>query len=115
MADTTESLKRTIKSAEDLQGVVKTMKALAAVNIRQYQRAVESLSVYNQTVSMGLQTVLKQKSADSVVIKKAHPKRIAAVIFGSDQGLCGQLNAVIALSAMDRMNELGIKRRTVWS
>ncbi|MBP1648540.1 MAG: synthase gamma subunit-like protein [Bacteroidetes bacterium] len=105
-----EALKRTIKSAEDLQGVVKTMKALAAVNIRQYQRAVESLSVYNQTVSMGLQALLKKRSADSVIFKKAPPKRIAAVIFGSDQGLCGQLNAVIALTAMDRMKELGVKK-----
>ena len=110
MADTTESLKRTIKSAEDLQGVVKTMKALAAVNIRQYQRAVESLSVYNETVSMGLQTILKKRSADSVVIKKAPPRRIAAVIFGSDQGLCGQLNVIIATSAMNWMNEMGIKK-----
>jgi len=110
MADTTESLKRTIKSAEDLQGVVKTMKALAAVNIRQYQRAVESLSVYNETVSMGLQTILKKRSADSVVIKKAPPRRIAAVIFGSDQGLCGQLNVIIAASAMNWMNEMGIKK-----
>jgi F-type H+-transporting ATPase subunit gamma len=105
-----EALKRTIKSAEDLQGVVKTMKALAAVNIRQYQRAVESLSVYNQTVSMGLQALLKKRSADSVIFKKAPPKRIAAVIFGSDQGLCGQLNAVITLKAMEGMNQLGVKK-----
>lgn len=105
-----EALKRTIKSAEDLQGVVKTMKALAAVNIRQYQRAVESLSIYNQTVSMGLQIMLKQRSADSVIVKTAPPKKIGAVIFGSDQGLCGQLNSIIALHAMDKMNATGMKK-----
>jgi len=110
MADTTESLKRTIKSAEDLQGVVKTMKALAAVNIRQYQKAVESLSAYNQTVSLGFQALLRQRSADSVIIKKPPPKRIGAIVFGSDQGLCGQLNAVIAASAMDEMNALGVRK-----
>ena len=38
---TTESLKRRMKSAGDLLSVVKTMKALAAVSIRQYQRAVD--------------------------------------------------------------------------
>ena len=32
---TAEALKRKIQSAEDLLGVVKTMKALAAVSIRQ--------------------------------------------------------------------------------
>ncbi len=58
---TIESLKRKIQSAQDLLGVVKTMKALAAVSIRQYQKAVESLSEYNRTVEMGLQVVLKQQ------------------------------------------------------
>lgn len=105
-----EALKRTIKSAEDLQGVVKTMKALAAVNIRQYQRAVESLSVYNQTVSMGLQIMLKQRSADSVIVKTMPPKKIGVVIFGSDQGLCGQLNAIIAFHAMEKISESGIRK-----
>lgn len=115
MADTTESLKRTIKSAEDLQGVVKTMKALAAVNIRQYQRAVESLTVYNTTVSMGLQVLLKQRSANAVLIKKSPVKRIGVIIFGSDQGLCGQLNALIASHAIDGMAKMDVKKedRTV--
>ena len=57
---TPEALKRKIQSAQDLLGVVKTMKALAAVSIRQYQRAVESLADYNRTVEMGLQIVLKE-------------------------------------------------------
>jgi F-type H+-transporting ATPase subunit alpha len=39
---THEALKRKISTAEDLQSVVRTMKSLAAVSIRQYQRAVES-------------------------------------------------------------------------
>jgi F-type H+-transporting ATPase subunit gamma len=112
MADTTESLKRTIKSAEDLQGVVKTMKALAAVNIRQYQRAVESLTTYNTTVSMGLQVLLKQRSANAVLIKKSPVKRIGVVVFGSDQGLCGQLNALIAAHAMDGMAKMGVGRES---
>ena len=41
-----ESLNRKIKTAKDLLGVVKTMKSLAAVNIRQFERAVESLEQY---------------------------------------------------------------------
>ena len=51
---TPEALKRKIQSAQDLLGVVKTMKALAAVSIRQYQRSVESLADYNRTVRDGL-------------------------------------------------------------
>ncbi|MBN2296940.1 MAG: F0F1 ATP synthase subunit gamma, partial [Deltaproteobacteria bacterium] len=63
---TIESLKRKIKSTEDLLSVVKTMKALAAVSIRQYQKAVESLTDYNATVEMGLQVVLKKRAEQAV-------------------------------------------------
>ena len=106
---TTESLKRTIKSAQDLLGVVKTMKALAAVSIRQYQRAVESLAEYNRTVEMGLEIALKKMTVDVSPVRKSTVNRIGAIVFGSDQGLCGQLNAGIANHAMDEMAALGVK------
>lgn len=106
---TTESLKRKIQSAQDLLGVVKTMKALAAVSIRQYQRAVESLAEYNRTVEMGLEIALKKMNKDVSPVRKASVHRIGAIVFGSDQGLCGQLNAGIANYAMDEMAVLGIK------
>jgi F-type H+-transporting ATPase subunit gamma len=55
---TLESMKRRIHSAEDLQSIVRTMKALAAVSIRQYEKAVESLVEYNRTTELGLHVVL---------------------------------------------------------
>jgi len=112
---TIESLKRTIKSTEDLLSVVKTMKALAAVSIRQYQRAVESLTDYNTTVEMGLQVVLKKREEDPILARPLPITKIGAIIFGSDQGLCGQLNAQIASYALEELDRLGvaIKNRTV--
>ena len=41
--ETIDSLRRKIAVTGDLQEVVKTMKTLAAVSIRQYEKAVESL------------------------------------------------------------------------
>jgi F-type H+-transporting ATPase subunit gamma len=107
---TTESLKRRIKSAGDLLSVVKTMKALAAVSIRQYQKAVESLEDYNRTVEMGLQIVLKERMGAMMQSKKAVIKRMGAIIFGSDQGLCGQLNEQISVFALDSIKEAGVKK-----
>jgi len=107
---TTESLKRRIKSAGDLLSVVKTMKALAAVSIRQYQKAVESLDDYNRTVEMGLQIVLKERMGAMMQSKKAVIKRMGAIIFGSDQGLCGQLNEQISVFALDSIKEAGVKK-----
>lgn len=104
---TTESLKRKIKSAEDLQSVVKTMKALAAVSIRQYQRAVESLLDYNKAVEMGLQVALKYRKEAFVLAPAVPVQRIGAIVFGSDQGLCGPLNEHIASHALAEMSSLG--------
>ncbi|HOD35443.1 MAG TPA: F0F1 ATP synthase subunit gamma [Syntrophales bacterium] len=107
---TTEALKRKIQSAQDLLSVVKTMKALAAVSIRQYQRAVESLNEYNRTVEMGLQVALKKMTRDVPRVKKAAIDRIGAIVFGSDQGLCGQLNALVVNHALDEMKALGVPK-----
>jgi F-type H+-transporting ATPase subunit gamma len=107
---TTESLKRRIKSASDLLSVVKTMKALAAVSIRQYQKAVESLDDYNRAVEMGLQIVLKERMRAMMQKKEMGVKRMGAIIFGSDQGLCGQLNEQISTYSLDFINAAGVKK-----
>ncbi len=98
---TIESLRRKIENAEDLLSVVTTMKALAAVNIRHYERAVESLVEYNRTVEMGLHIVLSAQDGHGVTAKPASYHRLGAILFGSDQGLCGQFNDRIATHALD--------------
>ena len=107
---TTESLKRRMKSAGDLLSVVKTMKALAAVSIRQYQRAVDSLRDYNLAVEMGLQIVLKERMGALMEKKTASIKRMGIIIFGSEQGLCGQLNEQIASYTLEYVKNAGIKK-----
>ena len=104
---TTEDLKRRIRSAEDLLGVVKTMKALAATSIRQYQRAVESLAEYYRTVELGLQIVLR-KSRETPAPTGAKAAWLGAIVFGTDQGLCGQFNHLIAGHALEEMRETGV-------
>ena len=106
---TAEALKRKIQSAQDLLGVVKTMKALAAVSIRQYQRAVESLSEYNRTVEMGLQIVLK-KSQGALAPSGGRMTRLGAIVFGTDQGLCGQFNNVVVQRALEEMDKTGVRK-----
>lgn len=106
---TSEYLKGKIQSAQDLLGVVKTMKALAAISIRQYQRAVESLAEYNRTVEMGLQIVLRQ-SREKATSTRSRAARLGAIVFGTDQGLCGQLNSIIVSHAMAEMEKTGVGR-----
>lgn len=107
---TSEALKRRIQSAQDLLGVVKTMKALAAVSIRQYQKAVESLGDYTRTVEMGLQIALRKRRAGGASSEKTPVSRVGAIVFGSDQGLCGQLNNLIVAHAREEMDRVGVRK-----
>ena len=86
------------------------MKALAAVSIRQYQRAVDSLRDYNRTVEMGLQIVLKERMGATMKRKNVPIKRLGVIVFGSDQGLCGQLNEQISTFALDHIKSTGVKK-----
>ena len=59
VSDTTASLRTKIGSAGDLQSVVRTMKALAASSIGQYEKSVLALGDYYRTVELGLGACLR--------------------------------------------------------
>jgi F-type H+-transporting ATPase subunit gamma len=94
MSETIETLLRTIEKAETLDSVVRTMKTLAAANIRQYEEAVRSLGDYYHTIELGLGACLRQSGGVDFELKnhKIKPLHTIAVVFGSDQGLVGQFN-----------------------
>ncbi len=104
---TPENLKRRIDSTEDLQSVVKTMKSLAAVNIRQYEKAVESLKEYSRAIDMALGIVLRHDPDTTVYARSSERKRIGAFVFGSDQGMCGSLNERVVSHAMETLRSWG--------
>ncbi len=92
---TLESLKHSIETVQDIQSVVRTMKALAAVSIYPYERAIESMRNYSRTIELGLQVVLSDRTP---VLNEHSPKHgdIGVVVFGTDRGLCGRFNEDIA-------------------
>jgi F-type H+-transporting ATPase subunit gamma len=99
MSDTAASLGRKINSAAELKSVVRTMKALAASSIGQYEQSVLALSGYYRTVELGLSACFRESEPAAAI---AEPKgqnedgAIGAIVFGSDQGLVGQFNEVVA-------------------
>ena len=109
MSDTTASLLRKIRSAGDLQSVVRTMKALAASSIGQYENSVRALADYTRTVELGLGACFRERqAATSMVGKKeqAGTSTIGAIVFGSDQGLVGQFNDIIADYAIKTLSAM---------
>ena len=99
MSDTTATLKRKIASAGDLQSVVRTMKALAASSIGQYEKSVLALADYYRTVELGLGACFRAGNPSALISERQEQKDsgdIGAIVFGSDQGLVGQFNEVVA-------------------
>lgn len=99
-----ESLRKQLDSLDELRDIVKTMKALSATSIRQYERAVAALAEYYRTVERGLHVVLKDTDMPIFPALSARaPRRLGAVVFGSDHGLCGRFNEALAEYAIERM------------
>lgn len=98
MSQTAAGLRRKIGSAGDLQSVVRTMKALAASSIGQYEKSVRALGDYYRTVELGLGACLRAGGAtwEKERQGKTGSGAVSAVVFGSDQGLVGQFNDVVA-------------------
>lgn len=115
MSDTTASLRRKINSAGDLQSVVRTMKALAASNIGQYEESVRALADYYRAVELGLSACLRENMALMAERERqTDAGLIGAVVFGSDQGLVGQFNEVVADYAIKTLAALPGKPQ-VWA
>src|SRR5476651_288790 len=99
MSDTAASLRRKISSAGDLQSVVRTMKALAASSIGQYEKSVHALGDYYRTIELGLGACFRDGEPGALELKqkgRGDAGAIGAIVFGSDQGLVGQFNDVVA-------------------
>jgi len=117
MSDTIASLRRKISSAGDLQSVVRSMKALAASSIGQYDSSVHALGDYYRTVQLGLSACFRAVEPMDLSVqqnKKTGAVEIGAVVFGSDQGLVGQFNDIITKYAIKTLAAVPGKPR-VWA
>lgn len=119
MSDTLESLRRKIDRAGELKSVVRTMKALAALSIGQYEKAVRALSDYYRTVELGLVVCLR----DAVEPRPAAGRErqddqvngsVGIIVFGSDQGLVGQFNEVLSDFTVKSLATIPGRKR-VWA
>ncbi len=107
MTATTAALRREIASAAELGSVVRTMKALAASSIGQYQASVRALAEYHETIALGLGACFRlREPTPPAGVTRAPSRPVAAVVFGSDQGLVGRFNEVVASEALAALGAL---------
>ncbi len=117
MSDTAASLRRKIESAGELQSVVRTMKALAASSIGQYEKSVRALGDYYRTVELGLSICFRKNAPAALMTdgkRRPDDAAVGAVVFGSDQGLVGQFNDAVADFAVQSLAAVAGKLQ-VWA
>ncbi len=116
--ETQASLHRKLNGATELKSVVRSMKAMAASNIGQYELAVSSLGDYYRAVSLGIIAYFRQEKID--ILNEQNPsngnneKSIYAVVFGSDQGLVGQFNDSLGDYVSQSLHNLPGKKE-IWA
>ena len=108
---TLELMRRRMKSAEDLYAVVRVMKAMAAVSIQQYEKAVGSLVDFNRTIEEGLQVALRGRPEALATSDSRLGDRWGIIVFGSDQGMCGSFNEQVATFALEHIAALSTRPR----
>ncbi|MFW5800780.1 MAG: F0F1 ATP synthase subunit gamma [Spirochaeta sp.] len=113
--ETQQELRKRIQNTQGLHSVVHTMKTLSAVNIRQYEKAMRSLREYYRTVSMGLSVVLRDATERIEETSAGEPEApVAAIIYGSEQGMAGQFNRrIIEFTGHTLVQEMGLELPSV--
>ena len=96
--ETLETLSEMLETTGDIQSIVRTMKALSAVSIRQYEQAEAAMSGYEQTIDLGLTALLTTRRAQGLplpaTVRRESPRE-ALIVIGSDRGLCGRYNEIV--------------------
>lgn len=117
MSESAAGLRSKIASAGELESVVRTMKAMAASSIGQYENAVHAVADYYRTVELGLVACFREGGPTPLIAgrnRRAVTGPIGAVVFGSDQGLVGQFNDVVADFAVKTLASLPGKPQ-IWA
>lgn len=97
---TLELLGKRIRTTQDLQSIVRTMKSLSAVSIHQYEIAAAAVREYHRTIELGLQIAL-QAGPSIETVEPDQQECIAILLLGSDLGLCGRFNDQIVDYALE--------------
>lgn len=94
MAQTLELLAHRTGTLRSIRGIVRTMKTISAINALPYDRAARSIEAYRDTVLAGFQAFLHRHGALPAV--DADGAVSVVIAFGSDHGLCGNYNELVA-------------------
>lgn len=97
--ETLEALHRRLKMAGELGGLVRTMKALAAVNIRHYLQVLAAVEQSRRSLDLALRMALTRDPAllttlesPPIAGRRRAGNPATLVLIGTDRGMCGPFN-----------------------
>lgn len=102
MAQTLETLTRQMGSMQSIRSVVRTMKTLSVINSAPYEQAARAIEDYHDTVLDGLHAFWVATRFPEVPTTARGARMV--IVFGSDHGLCGNYNDVIAAHAAEHLS-----------
>ena len=108
--DSLESVGKRIATTTNLRSIVRTMKSLSAVSIRQYEEASDALRQYSETIELGLHVVLRRRAMPAPLFTSSDGGA-GLIVFGSDYGLCGRFNEQITQFARSDSGTQGAGHR----
>ncbi|GGE65009.1 ATP synthase subunit gamma [Streptosporangium jomthongense] len=94
MAQTLETLTRHSATLTSIRGIVHTMKTLSAINAAPYEHAARSIEAYHQTILQGFAAFAFRTGG--IRLRQDDALEHLVIVFGSDHGLCGNYNEVLA-------------------
>lgn len=106
--ETLETLSDLLATTGDIQSIIRTMKSLSAVSIRQYERAEAAMGGYAATIDLGLSALLSEGRARAQrlpgpMAQDGGAEGKVLIVIGSDRGLCGQYNEIVTRAAIVRL------------
>jgi F-type H+-transporting ATPase subunit gamma len=100
MAQTLEALTRRTDTLRSIRSIVHTMKTLSAINAVPFENAARAIESYHATVLQGFRAFLHRNGPLSPVLNPNTTQVL--IVFGSDHGLCGNYNEVLAEEVLAR-------------
>ena len=110
MAQTLETLIRNTKTLDSIRGIVHTMKTLSAINARPYEHTARSIEAYHATVLQSFHAFLHRNGPLALTSKEIRTQVI--VVFGSDHGMCGSYNEIVATKVSEYLQTLDTDNMT---
>lgn len=108
---TLRELKTRIGSVASSEKITGAMKMISSAKVHKFEQSLRQLVPYRDQIKSIMGHILSSGSDFSSPLIQTRPeiKRMAVVVFGSDDGLCGAYNINIFKFALERINELRSK------